>query len=220
MKNTDAVKKLQQMLNATLVPSPKLSVDGAMGLKTRSAFARYNAAKRHIGEGDVGRLISANASSASTDVTAGSPASDAWMAVAEAELGTAEVAGTARNQRIIAYHSATSLEAKSDEVPWCSSFVNWVMRQAGYASTNSALAKSWLGWGVACGPRYGPVTVIKKRGASSDAATGSSTGFHVGFLTEATQGRVRLLGGNQGDMVKLSNFYLTGYEVRGHRWPQ
>lgn len=124
MKNTDAVKKLQQMLNAALVPSPKLSVDGAMGPKTRSALARYNAAKQHIGEGDVGRLISANASSASTDVTVGSPASAAWMAIAEAELGTAEVAGTARNQRIIAYHSATSLEAKSDELPWCSSFVN------------------------------------------------------------------------------------------------
>ena len=67
---------------------------------------------------------------------------------------------------------------------------------------------------------YGAITVIKKRGADSDVATGSSTGFHVGFLIEATRGRVRLLGGNQGDMVKLSNFYLTGYDVRGYRWPQ
>lgn len=220
MNSTDAVKRLQQMLNATLVPSPGLNVDGVMGPKTRSALARYNAAKERIGGGDIGRLISANTPSASTGTAAGSPDSDAWMSVAEAELGTAEVAGTARNQRIIAYHSATSLEAKSDEVPWCSSFVNWVMRQAGYASTNSALAKSWLGWGMACGPRYGAITVIKKRGADSDAATGSSTGFHVGFLVEATQGRVRLLGGNQGDMVKLSNFYLTGYDVRGYRWPR
>jgi uncharacterized protein (TIGR02594 family) len=220
MNSTDALKKLQQMLNATLVPSPRLSVDGVMGPKTRSALARYNAAKERIGEGDVGRLISANTSSDSADTTAGSPASDAWMSIAEAELGTAEVAGTARNQRIIAYHSATSLEAKSDEVPWCSSFVNWVMRQAGYTSTNSALARSWLGWGVACGPRYGAITIIKKRSADSDVATGSSTGFHVGFLIEATRGRVRLLGGNQGDMVKLSNFYLTGYDVRGYRWPQ
>jgi len=164
MNSTDALKKLQQMLNATLVPSPRLSVDGVMGPKTRSALARYNAVKERIGEGDVGRLISANTSSDSADTAAGSPASDAWMSIAEAELGTAEVAGTARNQRIIAYHSATSLEAKSDEVPWCSSFVNWVMRQAGYTSTNSALARSWLGWGVACGPRTAP-SPLSRRGA-------------------------------------------------------
>ena len=95
MNSTDAVKRLQQMLNATLVPSPRLSVDGVMGPKTRSALARYNAAKERIGGGDIGRLISANTSSASTSTTAGSPDSDAWMSVAEAELGTAEVAGTA-----------------------------------------------------------------------------------------------------------------------------
>jgi uncharacterized protein (TIGR02594 family) len=220
MNNADAVRRLQQMLNATLIPSPRLIADGVMGPKTRAALARYNAAKECIGDDDVGRLIAANTPSASTGAATDHQESDAWMAVAEAELGTAEVAGAAGNQRIIAYHGATSLEAKSDEVPWCSSFVNWVMRQAGYTSTNSALAKSWLGWGVACGPRYGAITVIKKRGADSDAATGSSTGFHVGFLVEATRGRVRLLGGNQGDMVKLSNFYLTGYEVRGYRWPR
>ena len=48
MNSTDALKKLQQMLNATLVPSPRLSVDGVMGPKTRSALPRYNAAKERI----------------------------------------------------------------------------------------------------------------------------------------------------------------------------
>jgi uncharacterized protein (TIGR02594 family) len=219
MTQVENVRKLQQMLNSCLRPSPGLSADGIMGPKTRAALARYNQAKSHLGEENNCRLIVANGDLASKagDAEAGS---SAWMSIAEAELGTAELPGVAHNQRIIAYHAATSLAAQTDEVPWCASFINWVMREAGFAGTNSALANSWSRWGMACTAKFGAITVIKRKNATSDAATGSSTGFHVGFLVEKTATRVRLLGGNQGDMVKLSNFSLSGYEVRAYRWPQ
>lgn len=219
MATVDEIKALQALLNGTLAPPPGLAVDGIMGPRTRAALARYQALKMRINQGDSGRLITA----ADTPGPPGAPSepeSDAWMAIAEGELGTAEVPGANHNQRIIAYHGATSLEAQSDEVPWCSSFVNWVMREAGFTGTNNALAKSWASWGVATTPRYGAITVIKRRHADKDAATGSSTGFHVGFLVAKTADRIRLLGGNQGDMVKLSNFLLGSYEVRAYRWPR
>src|SRR5207253_9043888 len=97
----------------------------------------------------------------------------------------------------------------------------WVMMQAGRQGTNNALAKSWINWGSAQNPpSYGAVTVIKKKDASSDVATGSSTGFHVAFYVSNTSSHIRLLGGNQGDMVKYSNFSLAAYEVKAYRVPK
>jgi hypothetical protein len=68
-------------------------------------------------------------------------------------------------------------------------------------------------------PMLGAISFYNNKHASSDQATGSSTGFHVGFYVSSTPTTLRLLGGNQGDMVKYSNFYLSGYEVKGYRWP-
>lgn len=105
-------------------------------------------------------------------------------------------------------------------MPWCSSFVNWVIEQSGRRGTDNALAKSWLKWGTALTePQEGAVTVIKRKNASSDAATGSSTGFHVAFYVSSTATHIRLLGGNQSDEVRYSNFALKSYEVKGYRWP-
>jgi uncharacterized protein (TIGR02594 family) len=144
-----------------------------------------------------------------------------WMKVAEAEEGVVENSLPGKdNQRIIEYHSTTTLKASDDETPWCSSFVNWVMIQAGHRGTNSALAKSWLKWGSALNaPRVGAITVIKKKNATSDQSTGSSTGFHVGFLVEATATHIELLGGNQSNQVKYSTFSLSKWEVKGYLWP-
>ncbi|KKK66354.1 hypothetical protein LCGC14_2964930, partial [marine sediment metagenome] len=41
--------------------------------------------------------------------------------------------------------------ASEDETPWCSSFVNFCVCEAGYnpiKETGSARARSWLSWGV------------------------------------------------------------------------
>ena len=88
------------------------------------------------------------------------------------------------------------------------------------AGTDNALARSWLNWGKPLTPPApGAVTVIKRKNATSDTATGSSTGFHVGFFISQTSSTIRLLGGNQSNMVRYSNFLLSSYDVRGHRWP-
>jgi uncharacterized protein (TIGR02594 family) len=171
-----AVLALQRLLNAVVRPTPPLRLDGDYGAQTRRAVL---AAQRTLGLEPTGvaddalraaleaRLARAAAPTFPTDAT--------WMAVARGEIGQVERRG-GENPRIVAYHATTALAAREDEVPWCSSFVNWVMERAGYRGTGSAAASSWLRWGVELeAPRPGCVTVLKRRGRSSDAATGSAT---------------------------------------------
>lgn len=84
----------------------------------------------------------------------------------------------------------------------------------------SAAAKSWMSWGHELTfPQVGAVVVIKKKNATSDKATGSTSGLHVGFYVTSSPTSLRLLGGNQSDQFKYSNFPLEKYEVKGYYWP-
>ena len=135
-----------------------------------------------------------------------------WMEIANGELGQTEIAGPEDNPRIVAYHQATSLRAQDDETPWCASFVNWALRQAGLPATNSAAARSFEHWGRALDePPLGCVVVLWR--GSRSAPTG-----HVGFYAgEANDGGVLLLGGNQGNQVSVRSYPRD--RVLGYRWP-
>lgn len=143
-----------------------------------------------------------------------------WLEIAKGEEGVCEKRGC-ENQRIIEYHDATTLHAKEDEIPWCSSFVNWCMEKAGITPTGSAAARSWLNWGKKLDtPFPGCVCVIRQKQSGHDQATGSASGYHVAFWLGEENGRVKLLGGNQSDQVKVSTFGLGAYDVCGYRWPE
>ena len=81
------------------------------------------------------------------------------------------------NPVIIGYLQSTSLDrdmARDDHTPWCASFTNWVMEQAGYKGTHDAGAQSWASWGEEIStPRYGAITVCTREA--------SPTKYHVGF---------------------------------------
>lgn len=148
-------------------------------------------------------------SPAGSAATSAEPATDAadperkppWIPIAEAELGQKEdKSKTKHNKRVLEYHETTTLRATTDETPWCSSFVNWVMTQAGYKGTNSALAISWAKWGKkVTKPAYGAIAVfhwnptVNKKG-------------HVGFVVGKEGSRIQVLGGNQKDQVKVSSY--------------
>jgi uncharacterized protein (TIGR02594 family) len=142
-----------------------------------------------------------------------------WYEIACKEIGQKEVDGSGNNKRILEYHATTTLGAKEDSVPWCSSFTNWCMKEAGIKGTNSAAAISWAAWGVACERVKGCICVIRQRNKGADHATGSASGNHVAFFDRIEQGRVYLLGGNQSDQVKVSSFGLASYEIIATRWP-
>lgn len=218
------VTRLQILLNEKLKPSLQLKPDGDFGKNTLMAVAQFQKANNLKPDGIVG-----NKTWHALGQTPNKPVAESislnisapWYDIAKAELGIKENSKSDKhNARIIEYHSSTSLAAKTDEIPWCSSFVNWIITQSGYKGTNNALAKSWLDWGLKVTfPKQGDIVVIQKKTVSSDQNTGSSTGYHVAFFDSKSVTHIRLLGGNQRDSVKYSTYNLSGYDVKGYRRP-
>ncbi len=119
-----------------------------------------------------------------------------WISVAEGENGVKEIEGSKHNPRVIEYHSTTG-KFKDDETPWCASFANWVMKQAGQPITGSAAALSWAKYGKKIAkPAYGSIAVFDYGGGKG----------HVGFVVGVDGSKIQVLGGNQGNMVKVSSF--------------
>lgn len=223
---SDSVSNLQRFLNGKLQPSPNLLIDGILGPRTREALQRYEEVRTRVGTD--GALIDAHLQrnhvwqgipdgwTEPGDNEAGAGGPHMWMAIAEAEIGVADTAGWGSHaMRLQAYRQTTGQDA-GGSADWSSAFVNWVLRQAGHVGTGSASPGSWIGWGTACEPRYGAVTVIRALPAGAERA---AAGYHVGFLTSAQPNKVRLLGGNQSDKVKFANFPNARYEPVAYRWP-
>ncbi len=133
----------------------------------------------------------------------------AWLEVAEAELGIAEIPGPEAESRIVEYHSHTSLEATSDEVPWCAAFCCFCLEEAGFDSPHSARARDFLNWGREPEEdEYEGCICILSRGKGSG---------HVFFMTEWTEETVTGIGGNQSDSVSYATFPVS--RVLGYRVP-
>lgn len=134
-----------------------------------------------------------------------------WLDVARAEIGVHEIAGRQHNKRILEYHQATTLRATDDETPWCSAFANWCFQQVGITGTRSAQAISWGSWGVEVDEddaREGDVVYFSWGGGKG----------HVGFVVGFTKTMVKVLGGNQDDMVCEKSFRKSS--VAGYRRPR
>lgn len=130
--------------------------------------------------------------------------------IAKKEIGVKEISGPKHNPKIIEYHFTTGFRATTDEVPWCSSFVNWCITQAGGVGTNDAMARSWLAWGSRIKEPVAGDLVIFSRG--SNIVSG-----HVGFLASKPKiylPFVYVLGGNQNNQVcvaKYMKWNILGY---------
>lgn len=138
-----------------------------------------------------------------------------WFELAKRELGTTEQSGSARNNpRILEYHASTTLPgnlARIDETAWCSSFVNWCVSRVGLKGTNSARARSWQDWGgKLTNPVPGCIVVFSR-------PSGGPQSGHVAFYVSETATQIRVLGGNQSNQVKESNYAKS--RLLGYRWP-
>ena len=134
------------------------------------------------------------------------PSKPPWITLAEGELGVHEMRG-GENPRILEYFTATTLKATEDEVPWCSAFVNWVMRECGMERSRSAAARSWLKYGKRLAGYEQYSIVVLRRGSSLWQG-------HVGFAVDDLGSHIGVLGGNQGDEVSFQIFpksHVIGY---------
>lgn len=134
------------------------------------------------------------------------------LAIATAQIGVKEVPGDGNNPSIIEYHKSTALKATSDDIPWCASFVNWVLNKAGLKGTGSAAARSFLKWGAPLDAPVPGCIVVLRRG--TDVRSG-----HVGFYTgRKPNGLIKVLGGNQNDSVRVSVYQEKDVLPGGYRW--
>jgi len=217
------VKKLQELLNKILKPVPKLAVDGDFGPSTDAATKKLQA-QLNIGiDGIVGPKTRLSMEAKLAGKTVVKPPevisiSTDWMKIAQKEIGQKEISGSNANPKIIQYHATTTLKATSDETAWCSSFVNWVLKEANIVGTKSAAAASWVTWGDASTAKSGAITVIRNASVANSSLT--ATGNHVGLLVKETATHYMLLGGNQSDQVKISSFPKSSWTLRGYRWPK
>lgn len=224
------VRRLQTLLRQ-LMPGRNLKPDGDFGPATLSAVRAFQTNRNLSPDGIVGNATWSALQPTGAGDPAGQtpadtrPANPPWLDKAITQIGQREIPGSQHNPRITEYLRTTtnisSTYQNRDETAWCSAFVNWCLMQTGTRGTNHALASSWLRWGSSLNqPIPGAITVIQTAGGQTrDAATGSNTGYHVGFWIDENPRHIRLLGGNQGDQVKYSNFFKSSYRVRSYRWP-
>lgn len=132
-----------------------------------------------------------------------------WLEEARKYIGEKEVKGADHNPLILEMWRAIKRGGiKDDETPWCAAFTGFCLEKVGIKSSRFESAKSYLDWGQKMDkPAIGCIVVFQREG-----------GGHVGFLAGVDlQGRLLILGGNQGDEVNIRAFPTD--RVVGYRWP-
>jgi uncharacterized protein (TIGR02594 family) len=132
--------------------------------------------------------------------------------VALGEIGVVEQSGPELNSpRILEYFEEIGHSwVKTDETAWCSAFVNYVAKVAGYEYSGKLDARSWLDIGTETNePKIGDVVVLWR--VDPDSWKG-----HVGFYIKDDEDYIWILGGNQSNQVKITKYpkyRLLGYRI-------
>lgn len=136
-----------------------------------------------------------------------------WLIEARKHVGEREIKGRRHNPLILRWWTLLRAPFADDETPWCAAYVGGVLEAAGIRSSRSAMARSYLCWGVRLRrPVVGCIVVFWR--ISPRAASG-----HVGFAVGRDgRGNLTILGGNQGDAVSIRPF--SPQRVLSYRWPE
>jgi uncharacterized protein (TIGR02594 family) len=98
----------------------------------------------------------------------------------------------------------------TDEIPWCSAFVNGIAWELRLARSKSAAARSWLKVGSSVSLSEAEagfdVVILKRGGGEQPGPEVLNAQGHVGFFAGAEVGNVLVLGGNQSDSVSVAPF--------------
>lgn len=138
---------------------------------------------------------------------------------AEKAIGTKEVPGSGNNPLIVEMHAYSTKENKGfwpDSLAWCASAAAWVLEKAGLGSTNSKMARSYEGWGVAVKDfkDWLPGDIVTRWRDSKSSGLG-----HVHFFVKwLVYGKsYYAVGGNQDDEFNISIYQVDQYLVGARR---
>ena len=151
-----------------------------------------------------------------------------WLPVAEREQadpwqnGAVKESSAVGTRRALDYFGATNLST-TKVLAWCGAFAAFCMKEAGGAAagtivTDPAWAANWKKWGnlaIPLGSAEIPAGAVVVMAPPPD---GSRSG-HVGFYSRnqsGKPGKITLLGGNQSNSVRESDFARS--EVAAIRW--
>ena len=141
--------------------------------------------------------------------------------VAYRHIGLKEVPGAVHNPSVVAMLKRKNPWADRDEIPWCAAFADYCLFMAGYHTIGSLRARSymhvgmriWTMPGVMRGPDFDPLhvrigdLVVFQRGRGKQPGPDvAAAAGHVGFYVSATERYIKVLGGNQQNSVKISNY--------------
>jgi uncharacterized protein (TIGR02594 family) len=135
--------------------------------------------------------------------------------VAECYMGETE--NGSKSELMKFFKSQADMSINPDTTHWCATFVNAVLFGTGVEGTRKANARSFLDFGTPTkDPKAGDIVVFRRKG--KEDPNGNWMG-HVGFVVDRYKEKgvwkVKVLGGNQSDSVKISTF--TEADLLGYR---
>lgn len=130
--------------------------------------------------------------------------------LAQRFIGTKEVGGQVDNPLILAMLKLDNDWPENDEVPWCSAFANYICWLLRLPRSKSLRARSWLnvGKGISLDdaePGY-DIVILKRGTGDQPGPEVIKAPGHVGFYAGRMGDFIEVLGGNQGDTVKISRY--------------
>ncbi|SHF39595.1 PAAR-like protein [Pedobacter caeni] len=120
------------------------------------------------------------------------------------------------DERIRVYHSKGGNQKKAgNQTAWCASFVNWCILKSDYKILASASSQSFISSNQVekCTIFYGAIAVFTDcdiNGKTIMDANGNTFGHAAFIFGKLANGEYCLLGGNQGDKLRVSNFDCSG----------
>lgn len=141
-----------------------------------------------------------------------------WLAAARRYIGTLEKSGSVHNPVIVKFWDQADIRLRvvDDETPWCAAFVGAMITQCGYRSTGSGLARSYANSKEFIKIELPSPVPIGAIVVFASPTRGPNAG-HVGFLEAFSGDHLLVLGGNQGDAVRVSTFPKRN--LIGFYWP-
>ena len=125
------------------------------------------------------------------------------LTIAFTQLGQQEISGAEDNPQIVKYAKETGIAGiDNDEIPWCSTFINWCAMQAKLPFSGKANARSWTRMGEqTTDPKPGDLVVFWRESIHSWKG---HVGIFLGFTQDGRQ--VHCLGGNQSNAVSIARY--------------